>query len=327
MTAVPSDVAPDRPRPIRIGISACLLGERVRFDGGHKRDAVLAETFGRFVEWVPVCPEVECGFGTPRESMRLVRAGTDVRLLTVKTATDLTASLKAFSRSRVAALGREELSGFVLKKDSPSCGLARVKVYGGHGVPARDGRGVFAAELVDANPHLPIEEEGRLADPRLRDNFVERVFAYWRLRGLFAARWTVGDLVRFHTAHKLLLLAHSTDAYRHLGRLVAAARRIRRRDVEQRYVERFMQALVQLATSLRHANVLQHMAGYFKDRLDAASKRELAETIDDYRRGLVPLVVPITLVRHHVRMLDVTYLTAQTYLEPHPKELMLRNHV
>jgi uncharacterized protein YbgA (DUF1722 family) len=186
---------------------------------------------------------------------------------------------------------------------------------------------VFAAELVDANPHLPIEEEGRLADPRLRDNFVERVFAYWRLRGLFAARWTVGDLVRFHTAHKLLLLAHSTDAYRHLGRLVAAARRIRRRDVEQRYVERFMQALVQLATSLRHANVLQHMAGYFKDRLDAASKRELAETIDDYRRGLVPLVVPITLVRHHVRMLDVTYLTAQTYLEPHPKELMLRNHV
>jgi uncharacterized protein YbgA (DUF1722 family)/uncharacterized protein YbbK (DUF523 family) len=280
--------------------------------GGHKRDAFLTETFGRFVEWVPVCPEVECGFGTPRESMRLVRAGTDVRLLTVKTAIDRTEPMVNVSRSRVAALSGEDLAGFVLKKDSPSCGLARVKIYDRHGAPERVGRGLFATSLVEAYPHLPVEEEGRLADPRLRDNFVERVFAYWRLRGLFAARWTVGDLVRFHTQHKLLLLAHSTDAYRQLGRLVAAARRMPRRDVEQRYTERFMQALVQLATAPRHTNVLQHMAGYFKDRLDAVSKRELAGTIADYRRGLIPLVVPITLVRHHVRVLDVTYLAAQT---------------
>jgi len=186
---------------------------------------------------------------------------------------------------------------------------------------------LFAAALIEACPNLPVEEEGRLADPRLRDNFVERVFAYWRLRGLFGARWTVGDLVRFHAGHKLLLLAHSTDAYWQLGRLVAAARRMPRRDVEQRYVERFTQALAQLATPRRHTNVLQHMSGYFKDRLDAASKRELAETIADYCRGLVPLVVPLTLVRHHVRTLDVPYLAAQTYLQPHPKELMLRNHV
>ena len=310
-----------------MGISACLLGQQVRFDGGHKRDAFLTETFGRFVEWAPVCPEVECGFGTPREAMRLVRVEPGVRLLTVKTGIDLTAPMERFSRSRVSALAREDLSGYVLKKDSPSCGLERVKVYDRYGTPARGGRGLFAAALVEAFPHLPVEEEGRLADPRLRDNFVERVFAYWRLRGLFAARWTVGDLVRFHTAHKLLLLAHAPEAYRQLGRLVAGARGVSRRDLEQRYVDGFMRVLAQLATARRHTNVLQHMAGYFKDRLDATSKRELAEAIADYRRGLVPLVVPLTLLRHHVRMLDVTYLAGQTYLQPHPKELMLRNHV
>jgi uncharacterized protein YbgA (DUF1722 family)/uncharacterized protein YbbK (DUF523 family) len=328
MTAAPSDVADDSsPRPIRIGISACLLGQQVRFDGGHKRDAFLTETFARFVEWVPVCPEVECGFGTPREAMRLVRVEHGVRLLTIKTGIDLTTPMERFSRSRVSALAREDLSGYVLKKDSPSCGLHRVKVYDRHGTPARDGRGLFAAALVEAFPHLPVEEEGRLADPRLRDNFVERVFAYWRLRGLFAARWTVGDLVRFHTAHKLLLLAHAPEAHRQLGRLVAGARGVSRRDLERRYEDGFMRVLAQLATARRHTNVLQHMAGYFKDRLDAASKRELAEAIADYRRGLVPLVVPLTLLRHHVRMLDVTYLAGQTYLQPHPKELMLRNHV
>ena len=328
MTAAPSDVADDSsPRPIRIGISACLLGQQVRFDGGHKRDAFLTETFARFVEWVPVCPEVECGFGTPREAMRLVRVEHGVRLLTIKTGIDLTTPMERFSRSRVSALAREDLSGYVLKKDSPSCGLHRVKVYDRHGTPARDGRGLFAAALVEAFPHLPVEEEGRLADPRLRDNFVERVFAYWRLRGLFAARWTVGDLVRFHTAHKLLLLAHAPEAYRQLGRLVAGARGVSRRDLERRYEDGFMRVLAQLATARRHTNVLQHMAGYFKDRLDAASKRELAEVIADYRRGLVPLVVPLTLLRHHVRMLDVTYLAGQMYLQPHPKELMLRNHV
>ena len=299
----------------------------MRFDGGHKRDAFLTETFGRFVEWVPVCPEVECGFGTPREAMRLVRAGPGVRLLTVKTSIDLTEAMERYSRSRVAALADEDLSGYVLKKDSPSCGLERVKVYDRHGTPARGGRGLFAAALVEAFPHLPVEEEGRLADPRLRDNFIERVFAYWRLRGLFASRWTVGDLVRFHTAHKLLVLAHAPERYRRLGRLVAGARGMARRNLEQRYVAGFMDALAELATTRRHTNVLQHMAGYFKDRLDAASKRELAGTIDDYRRGLVPLVVPLTLIRHHARMLDVAYLVGQTYLEPHPKELMLRNHV
>ena len=328
MTAATSDAADEScRRPIRIGVSSCLLGQPVRFDGGHKRDPFLTDTFGRFVEWVPVCPEAEAGFGTPREAMRLVRGDPDVRLMTVKTRVDLTARMERLSRSRVLALAREDLSGYVFKKDSPNCGLERVKVYGRQGTSARTGRGLFAAALVQAFPHLPVEEEGRLTDPRLRDNFVERVFAYWRLRGLFAARWTVGELVRFHTAHKLLLLAHAPEAYRQIGRLVAAAPALPRQDLERRYVDGFMRALAQLATAPRHTNVLQHMAGYFKNRLDAISKRELAEAIEDYRRGLVPLVVPLTLFRYHVRVFDVTYLAGQTYLQPHPKELMLRNHV
>jgi uncharacterized protein YbgA (DUF1722 family)/uncharacterized protein YbbK (DUF523 family) len=313
--------------PIRIGISACLLGEAVRFDGGHKRDAFLTGTFGRFVEWVPVCPEVECGFGTPREPMRLVRSGSGVRLITVKTGVDLTNQLDGYSSERVAALASENLSGYVLKKDSPSCGLERVKVYDANKVPDKTGRGVFAARLLERFPDLPVEEEGRLSDPRLRENFVERVFAYWRLNALFSAKWNVGALVQFHTAHKLILMAHSPDAYQKLGRLVARAAGLPKSDVQRRYTHNFMTALAIIATPGRHANVLQHIAGYFKDALDSASKAELLGAIDDYRRELVPLMVPITLVRHYVRVLDVPYLAGQLYLEPHPKELMLRNHV
>ena len=314
-------------RPIRIGISSCLLGEPVRFDGGHKRDPFLTETFGAFVEWVPVCPEVECGFGTPRESMRLVRVDNGVRLLTVRTAVDLTDRMVEYARRRVAALDAEDLSGYVLKKDSPSCGMDRVKIYSTRGVPERSGRGIFAARLVERFPSLPVEEEGRLSDARLRENFIERVFAYWRLRRLFNDRWSLRALVDFHTAHKLILMAHSPEAYRQLGRLVARARGVGRADLKRRYTEMFMSTLTVIATPRRHTNVLQHMAGYFKECLDASSKAELSTAIDDYRRGLVPLVVPMTLLRHYVRVHRVKYLAGQLYLAPHPKELMLRNHV
>jgi uncharacterized protein YbgA (DUF1722 family) len=194
-------------------------------------------------------------------------------------------------------------------------------------VPARSGQGLFAAALRRHYPFLPIEEEGRLSDPRIRDNFVERVFAYGRLRALFASRWSVGGLVRFHTAHKLTLMAHSMKAYSELGRLVARAKALPRSEAESRYTEDFMRALETIATPRRHANVLQHMAGYFKTILDAPSKEELRGTIEDYRLGLVPLIVPITLVRHHVRHHAVSYLAGQAYLDPHPRELMLRNHV
>jgi uncharacterized protein YbgA (DUF1722 family)/uncharacterized protein YbbK (DUF523 family) len=313
--------------PIRIGVSACLLGHEVRFDGGHKRDRFLTDTFGRFVEWVPVCPEEEAGFGTPREAMRLVESDGRLRLLTVKTAIDLTERMERYAQQRVERLARETLCGYVLKKDSPSCGNERVKVYNAHRVPTRSGQGLFAAALHAKLLFLPVEEEGRLSDPRIRDNFVERVFAYRRLRTLFEARWTVGSLVRFHTAHKLALMAHSVVAYNELGRLVARAKALPRPVVEAQYSEGFMTALQIIATPRRHTNVLQHMAGYFKKGLEPAGRAELMATIEDYRLGLVPLIVPITLVRHYVRRFNVEYLAGQTYLEPHPKELMLRNHV
>jgi uncharacterized protein YbgA (DUF1722 family)/uncharacterized protein YbbK (DUF523 family) len=312
---------------IRIGVSACLLGDEVRYDGGHKRDMFLTNVLEPFVEWVKVCPEVESGMGTPREPIRLVDEGGRIRLLTVKTGVDHTASMTAYSATRVVALDEEDLCGYVLKKDSPSCGMTRVKVYSGKGPVVKTGVGVFAQALLARFPCLPVEEEGRLTDPRLRENFIERVFAYRRLRNLFESRWTIGDLVRFHTAHKLVLLAHSTQAYTRLGRLVADAKSADRASLRARYAAGFMDALSEMATPKRHTNVLQHMVGYFKKTLDAASRAELLAAIEDYRLGLVPLVVPLTLVRHHVRVHDEPYLAGQVYLAPHPKELMLRNHV
>jgi len=312
---------------VRIGISSCLLGQKVRFDGGHKRDPFLVETFGRFVEWVEVCPEVEVGLGTPREAIRLVRAGGDVRLVGVKSATDHTDAMRRWAAGRVEALARDTLDGYILKKDSPSCGMERVKVYTPGGMPARDGRGLFAEALMARLPLLPVEEEGRLSDPRLRDHFVERVFAHRRLRDLFAGRWTAGGLVAFHAAQKLALLAHSPAGYAALGRLVARAGDLPRAELRAAYEAGFVKALAVMATPRRHVNVLQHIAGYFKTALDEGSRRELAAAIADYQQGLVPLIVPITLVRHHVRRCGIAYLEGQVYLEPHPRELMLRNHV
>ena len=320
----------DRPR---IGISQCLLGAEVRYDGGHKRDPFLVETFGRFVEWIPVCPEVEIGMGTPREPIHLVasRDGVPagehrVRLLGVRSRRDWTRDMDVWRRGRVRELARENLSGYVLKKDSPSCGLERVRVQT-NGSVSRAGCGLFAEALLEAFPNLPLEEEGRLHDPRLRDNFVERVFAYQRVRRLFAGRWSLRDLVSFHTAHKLLLLAHSRPAHTALGRLVARASELGRREVATLYERGFMEALRKIATPGRHADILQHMLGHFKHRLDGESKRELLSLIDDHRNGVVPLIVPLTLMRHHVRQHGVEYLAGQIYLEPHPRELSLRNHV
>jgi uncharacterized protein YbgA (DUF1722 family)/uncharacterized protein YbbK (DUF523 family) len=312
---------------LRIGISACLLGQEVRFDGGHKRDRFLTEVLGAVVEWVPVCPEVELGLGTPRETLRLVRSEKGVRMITTRTGIDHTDGMNAWADRRLDELAGEDLCGYVLKKDSPSCGMERVKVFGAAGMPERQGRGLFAAALLERFPCLPVEEEGRLSDPRLRENFIERTFAYRRLKDLFGGRWSIGALGRFHTAHKMSLLAHSTTAYQELGRLVARASKLPRHELRDRYERDFMAALSLMATTRRHTNVLMHMAGHLKKLLDADSRRELQETIDEYRRGLVPLVVPLTLIRHHVRQNAVDYLFGQVYLQPHPRELMLRNHV
>ena len=305
---------------IRIGISSCLLGERVRYDGGHKRDGYLVETLGRFVEWVGVCPEVEMGLGTPRETLRLVRIGENTRMVMPKTGVDHTEAMRVFAERRVQELEREDLCGYVLKKGSPSCGVERVRVFDAHGIPAKSGRGLFAEVLLRHFPNLPVEEEGRLFDPRLRENFIERVFASRRLRSLFAGRWKLGEVVAFHSAHKLLLMAHSPRAYAGLGRLVAGGKSLPRAELRSRYEAEFMRALTEIATTRRQANVLQHIVGYFRRHLDGASRKELLSLLEDYRRGLIPLIVPLTLIRHYVRRFETPYLRGQVYLEPHPKE-------
>jgi uncharacterized protein YbgA (DUF1722 family)/uncharacterized protein YbbK (DUF523 family) len=312
--------------PIRIGVSQCLLGENVRFDGGHKRDPFITDFLGRFVEYVPVCPEAEVGMGIPREPIRLVRREDDVRLVTVKTGIDHTDAMRTYAEKKASALAKLDLSGYVLKKDSPSCGLERVKVYDAHLSPTKTGRGTFATVLCERLPFLPIEEEGRLNDPRLRENFVERVFAYRRITDFFAGRWTMGGLVALHAREKLLLLAHEPAGYTALGRLVAGAKRRPRDEVAREYRERHATALSKLATNRRHVNVLQHAAGYFKKLLPPEDRRELEDVIQQYGKGLLPLIVPITLLKHHVRKNGIEYLAGQVYLEPHPRELALRNH-
>lgn len=315
---------------LRIGISSCLIGSPVRWDGGHKRDRFVTDVLAPLVEFVPVCPELEVGMGVPRETVRLERGSKDeIRMVAERSRTDWTARMRRYAATRTRALGRLDLAGYILKKDSPSCGMERVRIYRGPGrhTPQRQGRGLFAERLLEAFPHLPVEEEGRLHDPVLRENWIERVFAWRRLRDLFAGRWSLGALVAFHTAHKLQLLAHSPRAYRELGRLVAGAKSLPRAALRSRYEDLFMGALESPATPRRHVNVMQHMAGHFRRILPPRDKRELLGVIEDYRRGLVPLVVPLTLLRHHVDRLEVTYLQGQHYLEPHPKELMLRNHV
>jgi len=304
---------------VRLGVSSCLLGHPVRFDGGHRRDAFVADTLGPYVEWVPVCPELEAGLGAPRPALRLVKAGEDVRLVTVHGARDLTDVVRAHAVRRADELARLDLDGFVLKKDSPTCGRERVKVYGAGGRPARQGRGLFAQALAERAPLLPMEEEGRLCDPALREHFVERVFAYRRLRDLQSAPRPRAAFVAFHTRHKLQLLAHSPAHYAALGRMVAAG--TRRREWWEEYAETFLSALAVPATRARHVNVLQHLAGYFRGRLEETGRHALGGTIADYQRGLVPLAVPTTLIAHHAQRFGMDYVLGQAYLQPHPRGL------
>jgi uncharacterized protein YbgA (DUF1722 family)/uncharacterized protein YbbK (DUF523 family) len=314
-------------RPIRVGISSCLLGNEVRYDGGHKRDRYLTDTLGQFFAWVPVCPEVEMGLGTPRETLRLVGDPSAPRLVFGKTRGDQTDGMQTWAKGRLDQIAHMDLCGYILKSDSPSCGMERVRVYGESGMPSKTGVGIYARALMDRFPLLPVEEEGRLHDLPLRENFVERVFCYRRWRDLVAGGLTRGKLVAFHTAHKLLLMAHSPTHYTELGRLVAAAKARTPRELESLYGALFMEGLKVKATAKKHVNVLQHILGYFKRDLDAKDKAELLAVIGDYHKNLVPLVVPLTLLKHHLGRTPVPYIQDQIYLYPHPKELMLRNHV
>jgi len=312
---------------IRLGISACLLGEKVRFDGGHKLDRFLTETLGRFVEYVPVCPEVELGLPTPREALRLVDDQGRTRLVFSKSGDDITSRMTAWSKQRVVELEREGLCGFVFKSKSPSSGMERVKLYDRNGVPAKQGVGLFAREFMAHFPLLPVEEDGRLHDPCLRENFIECIFTLKRWREMLQAGMTRGGLVDFHTRHKLLLLSHSVDIYRETGRLVAAAKHFRESELSERYLTLLVKGLRLKTTVPKHVNVLHHVLGYFKQQLSADEKQEALGVIENYRARQVPLIVPVTLLNHFVRKYGQGYLQQQVYLNPHPLELQLRNHV
>lgn len=311
---------------IRIGISSCLLGENVRFNGGHAHDSFTTTTLGPYVEWHPICPEVDIGMGTPRENIRLVRDGKDtIRLIGPKSGTDYTERMRVYARERTDSLTDEGLHGYILKKNSPSCGMERVKVYDQNDVPQRTGRGLFASALIDRFPHLPVEEEGRLRDTHIRENFIERIFAYYRLQKFLESAPSTGDLVEFHTRHKLTMLSHNQERYREMGRLVAGAGEQDPETVLENYASKYMHTLKSHATRENHTNVLHHILGYFKDDIDRGDKEELVSVIDNYREGLVPLVVPLTLLKHHLRRHTVGWLENQVYLTPYPKEFMLRN--
>ncbi len=312
---------------IKVGVSSCLLGEKVRWNGDHKQSLFVKNLLGQFFEWVPTCPEVEIGMGIPRETVQLQGNPNAPRMVGNTTGTDWTARMNRYSKNRSAELSKMNLSGYIFKNRSPSCGIARIKVYGDDGNPTPNGRGLFAEAFMQQCAGVPVEDEGRLQDARIRENFITRVFAYHRLAHLLNERFSRKILVEFHTAHKFLLLAHSRKHYDALGKLVATAKQHSPSELKRRYAEAFMQTLSFKTTPKKNADVLYHMLGFFKKLLSEEEKRDVIEAIEDYRNELVPLIVPVTLIKHHVRRHQVAYLSDQVYLNPHPKELMLRNHV
>jgi len=311
---------------INIGVSSCLLGEKVRYDGGHKHDRYITGILGQFFRFVPVCPEVGCGLPVPRESMRLEGDPAAPRLVTNRTRMDLTDRMMDYCRAKVRELEKEDLCGFIFKKDSPSSGLFRVKVYS-TGMPSKSGRGLFADALVKHFPLLPVEEEGRLSDMNLRENFIERVFAFRSWKDFLLGAKSMGDLVAFHTTRKFQIMAHSPEIYREIGKLVADGKAMVREVLLSRYQELFLRALSLHATVKKNTNVLLHIMGYFKKNLTTSEKEELLLIIGQYHEQLVPLIVPVTLLKHYVNKYGQDYLKGQSFLSPHPMELMLRNHV
>jgi uncharacterized protein YbgA (DUF1722 family)/uncharacterized protein YbbK (DUF523 family) len=312
--------------PIKIGVSSCLLGNNVRYNGGHAHDRFITGTLGEFVEFVPVCPEVECGLGIPRLTMHLKGDVDNPRLVTTKTGEDHTERMVSWAKKRLEELANENLCGFIFKKNSPSSGMARVKVFNDKGQPDNRGSGIFAGMFMIRFPLIPVEEDGRLNDPILRENFIEQMFTLKRWRDLTAGGITRGNLVEFHTCNKMLIRSHSENHYRLMGKLVAGAKSISPSTLYEQYEELLLAALRLKASVAKHTNVMLHMLGYFKNDLTSDEKQEMLEIIDAYRGEYVPLVVPLTLFSHYVRKYNQQYLKQQTYLNPHPTALKLRNH-
>jgi uncharacterized protein YbbK (DUF523 family)/uncharacterized protein YbgA (DUF1722 family) len=314
--------------PLRIGISQCLLGDHVRYDGGHKRNIFVTDVLAPFVQWLPACPEAEAGLGIPREAMCLTGDPASPTLLTLHTKIDMTNTLTTFSQHRIQELGQWDLDGYIFKKNSPSCGVNRVKVITEKGQQAKHGTGIFAAHVLHAFPLLPVEEEGRLSDPRLRGNFIQRLFGYRRWKTFIQQkRMTRAKVVQFHTHHKYLLLTHSRVHHHKLGQLIAQSEHCTPHDLVSRYGELFMNTLKVKATVQKHANVLQQLARHLRKYLNTVEQAELQKTIQDYHQHLMSLAIPLTLIQQHVRDLAVPNLVEQVYLNYHPQELMLQNHV
>jgi uncharacterized protein YbgA (DUF1722 family)/uncharacterized protein YbbK (DUF523 family) len=312
---------------IKVGISTCLLGQPVRYDGGHQRDRYLIDTLGQYMEYVPVCPEVECGLGTPREAMRLVGNPENPRLVTRKTGVDHTQKMIRWAKKRLVTLKKESLCGFIFKSKSPSSGMSRVKVYNDQGMPAQTGVGMFARAFMEHFPLIPVEEDGRLHDPRIRENFIERIFTLKRWRDSVTKSPRLGNLMDFHARQKLLILSHSQKHSRLMGKLVADGKVMPVKELYNQYERLLMEALALKTTGKKNYNVLQHLMGYFKKQLTTDEKLELLEVFEQYRKGFTPLIVSLTLINHYVRKHDQPYLKMQTYLNPHPVELKLRTHV
>lgn len=325
MTQVEEDQPQQELNKIPVGISSCLLGEKVRFDGQHQRDAYVEKTLGQYFEFRAFCPEVAIGLGIPRRPIRLIARDEAVHCVsTVDDTLDYTQDLR--DTANEAASWQRSLCGYILKKSSPSCGMERVKVYDGDR-PRRDGVGIYAATLMANFPNLPVEEEGRLGDPVLRENFIQRVYVLSRWHGLEREGLTVRGLVTFHARHKLILMSHCLNTYRTLGPLVAAANKSNLQETAQRYINELMAALKQRATRGRHVNVLQHIQGYLKQDLDADDKAEMSEAIAQYLRGQVPLIVPITLLNHYFRKHPNDYIRDSWYMRPYPAAMSLQNDI
>jgi uncharacterized protein YbgA (DUF1722 family)/uncharacterized protein YbbK (DUF523 family) len=311
---------------IKLGVSSCLLGNPVRYDGGHKHDRYITDILGKFVDFVPVCPEFEAGFGIPREAMRLVGDLENQSLVTQKTKIDQTQKMEKWISTKIPKLENEDLDGFIFKSDSPSSGMERVKIYDDKGNSRKSGSGLFARAFMKHFPLIPVEEEGRLHDIVLRENFIVRIFAFSRWKEQKNEDSGSAAIISFHAKHKYLLMAHNPAIQKELGRLVSGIKNLDRNKFLAKYEQLLMTALRYTATVKKNANVLQHMAGYFRTRLNSDEKKELLELIDLYSKEIIPLIVPVTLIRHYVRKYDEEYLSGQYYLEPHPMELKLRNH-
>ena len=310
-------------KQILIGISSCLLGEEVRYDAGHKHHSYITQTLGRYFKFQSFCPEMSIGLGAPRESMRLIKMEDGIHCVGNRTPTlDVTQQLIDSAQQQIS--WHVNLCGYILKKDSPSCGMDRVRVYTGE-MPERNGRGLYAQVLMENFPNLPVEEEGRLGDPVLRENFVKRVFVYRHWRDLDETGLNLHKLTDFHAQYKYVLLSHDQARTRGLGNRLANAGKQQIDEILHWYFPELMQILKICATRKNHVNVLQHLQGFLKDDIDKEDKKELAETIENYRRELLPLIVPITLLRHHFRRHPKPFVEKSKYLDPHPAELMLLN--